>query len=162
MAAASSAVPALPGRGTGTGHCCSTTCTRLHRLSYRRFDSTRRADAPSIPSVLCARTPAIDPPELPRPRPQLPAMVGKKSGRALMRDEGLERTDNNLDLTTWPQVSMINQKNYYTSVTPSPQLFPLASSARCQTSVPVLLSSNPRLSNQCRINIWPVGEWKEL
>ncbi|EKG19895.1 Actin-like protein [Macrophomina phaseolina MS6] len=41
-------------------------------------------------------------------------MVGKKSGRALMRDEGLERTDNNLDLTTWPQVSMINQKNYYT------------------------------------------------
>ncbi|KAK0662731.1 putative actin-related protein 8 [Lasiodiplodia hormozganensis] len=41
-------------------------------------------------------------------------MVGKKSGRSLMRDEGLERTDNNLDLTTWPQVSMINQKNYYT------------------------------------------------
>jgi actin-related protein 8 len=27
---------------------------------------------------------------------------------------GLERTDNNMDLTTWPQVSMINQKNYYT------------------------------------------------
>lgn len=76
-------------------------------------------------------------------------MVGKKSGRSLMRDEGtpvnaraalrrsarrehhcfcmltsamwpsgLERTDNNLDLTTWPQVSMINQKNYYTSVFP--------------------------------------------
>jgi actin-related protein 8 len=27
---------------------------------------------------------------------------------------GLERTDNNMDLTTWPQVPMINQKNYYT------------------------------------------------
>jgi actin-related protein 8 len=30
---------------------------------------------------------------------------------------GLERTDNNLELTTWPQVNMINQKNYYTFVT---------------------------------------------
>ena len=29
---------------------------------------------------------------------------------------GLERTDNNMDLTTWPQVHMINQKNYYTWV----------------------------------------------
>lgn len=29
---------------------------------------------------------------------------------------GLERTDNNMDLTTWPQVNMINQKNYYTWV----------------------------------------------
>ncbi|KAI9721104.1 MAG: hypothetical protein M1812_002585 [Candelaria pacifica] len=27
---------------------------------------------------------------------------------------GLERTDNDMDLTTWPQVNMINQKNYYT------------------------------------------------
>lgn len=58
-------------------------------------------------------------------------MVGKKSGRAQLREEGLytsshcegirltvfsglERTDNNLELTTWPQVNMINQKNYYT------------------------------------------------
>jgi actin-related protein 8 len=59
-------------------------------------------------------------------------MVGKKSGRAMLREEGtprkcnlpvntlltqttgLARTDNNLDLTTWPQVQMINQKNYYT------------------------------------------------
>ncbi|KAF2745468.1 actin-like ATPase domain-containing protein [Sporormia fimetaria CBS 119925] len=41
-------------------------------------------------------------------------MVGKKSGRAQLREEGLARTDNNLDLTTWPQVNMINQKNYYT------------------------------------------------
>ncbi|EGP89779.1 actin-related protein, ARP8 class [Zymoseptoria tritici IPO323] len=41
-------------------------------------------------------------------------MVGKKSGRALLREEGLQRTDNNMDLTSWPQVGMINQKNYYT------------------------------------------------
>ncbi|KAI4202092.1 MAG: hypothetical protein LQ350_002759, partial [Teloschistes chrysophthalmus] len=41
-------------------------------------------------------------------------MVGKKSGKALLREEGLERTDNNMDLTTWPQANMINQKNYYT------------------------------------------------
>ncbi|OAL49379.1 actin-like ATPase domain-containing protein [Pyrenochaeta sp. DS3sAY3a] len=41
-------------------------------------------------------------------------MVGKKSGRAQLREEGLERTDNNMDLSTWPQISMINQKNYYT------------------------------------------------
>lgn len=27
---------------------------------------------------------------------------------------GLERTDNNMELTTWPVVSAINQKNYYT------------------------------------------------
>jgi hypothetical protein len=25
---------------------------------------------------------------------------------------GLARTDNNMDLTSWPQVNMINQKNY--------------------------------------------------
>lgn len=30
--------------------------------------------------------------------------------------QGLQRTDNNLDLTIWPQVNMINQKNYYTYV----------------------------------------------
>jgi actin-related protein 8 len=41
-------------------------------------------------------------------------MVGKKSGKALLREEGLERTDNNMDLTSWPQVVAINQKNYYT------------------------------------------------
>lgn len=27
---------------------------------------------------------------------------------------GLERTDNNMDLSSWPQVPAINQKNYYT------------------------------------------------
>ncbi|KPI36532.1 putative actin-related protein 8 [Cyphellophora attinorum] len=41
-------------------------------------------------------------------------MVGKKSGKALLREEGLERTDNNMDLTSWPVVPAINQKNYYT------------------------------------------------
>lgn len=29
---------------------------------------------------------------------------------------GLQRTDNNMLHTTWPQVNMINQKNYYTYV----------------------------------------------
>ncbi|KAF8461901.1 hypothetical protein BDZ91DRAFT_367047 [Kalaharituber pfeilii] len=38
----------------------------------------------------------------------------KKSGRALLREEGLERTDNNLRSHTWPTIQMINQKNYYT------------------------------------------------
>lgn len=65
-------------------------------------------------------------------------MVGKKSGKALLRDEGmvlslfrfprplryevltrlfglgLERTDNNMELSNWPQIPPINQKNYYT------------------------------------------------
>ncbi|KIW17170.1 hypothetical protein PV08_04361 [Exophiala spinifera] len=41
-------------------------------------------------------------------------MVGKKSGKALLREEGLERTDNNMELTSWPQIMSINQKNYYT------------------------------------------------
>ena len=41
-------------------------------------------------------------------------MVGKKSGKALLREEGLERTDNNMDLTSWPMIQTINQKNYYT------------------------------------------------
>ncbi|KAM5449677.1 Actin-like protein arp8 [Microsporum audouinii] len=39
--------------------------------------------------------------------------MGKKSGRS-MRDEGLQRTDNSMDLTSWPQIVAINQKNYYT------------------------------------------------
>jgi actin-related protein 8 len=58
-------------------------------------------------------------------------MVGKKSGKALREEgmiypavfcsaikgsAGLERTDNNMELTTWPVVNMINQKNYYTLV----------------------------------------------
>ncbi|EAS33316.2 chromatin remodeling complex subunit [Coccidioides immitis RS] len=41
-------------------------------------------------------------------------MVGKKSGKAILKEEGLERTDNNMELTSWPQVVAINQKNYYT------------------------------------------------
>lgn len=54
-------------------------------------------------------------------------MVGKKSGKALLREEGLERTDNNMDLTSWPMIIPINQKNYYTGawrprVVPLPRL----------------------------------------
>merc|ERR1712093_349342 len=41
-------------------------------------------------------------------------MVGKKSGKALLREEGLQRTDNNMKQSSWPEVPMINQKNYYT------------------------------------------------
>jgi hypothetical protein len=43
-------------------------------------------------------------------------MVGKKSGKALLREEGLERTDNGMKQSSWPDVPMINQKNYYTYV----------------------------------------------
>jgi hypothetical protein len=32
---------------------------------------------------------------------------------------GLARTDNNMEFSTWPQVNMINQKNYYTYVATS-------------------------------------------
>ncbi|KAK4661925.1 Actin-like protein arp8 [Podospora pseudopauciseta] len=40
-------------------------------------------------------------------------MVGKVSERVLAR-EGLERTDNGMKQTSWPDVPPINQKNYYT------------------------------------------------
>ncbi|KAK4152840.1 ARP8-like protein [Chaetomidium leptoderma] len=40
-------------------------------------------------------------------------MVGKVSDRVLLR-EGLERTDNGMKQTIWPDVPPINQKNYYT------------------------------------------------
>jgi len=40
-------------------------------------------------------------------------MVGKVSERVLAR-EGLERTDNGMKQTSWPDVQPINQKNYYT------------------------------------------------
>ncbi|KAI9723083.1 MAG: actin-like protein arp8 [Chrysothrix sp. TS-e1954] len=40
-------------------------------------------------------------------------MPAKRSGRST-REQGLERTDNDMDFTSWPQVGMINQKNYYT------------------------------------------------
>ena len=61
-------------------------------------------------------------------------MGPKKSGKALLKEEGkhcylrqeneptiltssgigLERTDNNMDVTSWPVIPAINQKNYYT------------------------------------------------
>lgn len=40
---------------------------------------------------------------------------------------GLQRTDNNMDITSWPQVSMINQKNYYTQVSPKFSILDLQS-----------------------------------
>lgn len=42
-------------------------------------------------------------------------MPGKRGARAL-REHGLEKTDNEMEFTSWPQVAMINQKNYYTYV----------------------------------------------
>lgn len=33
------------------------------------------------------------------------------------RYAGLERTDNGMKMTTWPEVAAINQKNYYTCAT---------------------------------------------
>lgn len=39
---------------------------------------------------------------------------GKKSNAVLQAEEGLERTDNGMKQTSWPEVGMINQKNYYT------------------------------------------------
>lgn len=42
-------------------------------------------------------------------------MPGKRGARAL-REHGLEKTDNEMEFTSWPQVNMINQKNYYTYV----------------------------------------------
>ncbi|KAG9245074.1 putative actin-related protein [Calycina marina] len=42
-------------------------------------------------------------------------MVGKKSGKALLREEGLERTDNGMNLTSWAEPTITNQKNYYTT-----------------------------------------------
>lgn len=41
-------------------------------------------------------------------------MVGRKSGRAANKEEGLQRTDNSFGFSTWPVANMINQKNYYT------------------------------------------------
>ena len=52
---------------------------------------------------------------------------------------GLERTDNNLDLTNWPQVTPINQKNYYTFVSThqaTTQFCFLASTLGNRTSLP--------------------------
>jgi len=38
----------------------------------------------------------------------------KKSTTTLLKEEGLERTDNNMRTHSWPIIPMINQKNYYT------------------------------------------------
>ncbi|KAG9239745.1 hypothetical protein BJ875DRAFT_365064 [Amylocarpus encephaloides] len=47
-------------------------------------------------------------------------MVGKKSGKALLREEGLARTDNGMKQSSWPEAVMINQKNYYTEYMKEP------------------------------------------
>ncbi|PGG99620.1 hypothetical protein AJ79_08480 [Helicocarpus griseus UAMH5409] len=43
-------------------------------------------------------------------------MVGKKGGASgeTLKKEGLARFNNNMGLTSWPQIPAINQKNYYT------------------------------------------------
>ncbi|KAH8587680.1 hypothetical protein B0O99DRAFT_665292 [Bisporella sp. PMI_857] len=47
-------------------------------------------------------------------------MVGKKSGKALLREEGLERTDNGMKQSSWPEPTITNQKNYYTTYMKEP------------------------------------------
>ena len=50
----------------------------------------------------------------------------KKSERTLQREQGLERTDNELPLTSWPEPNPINQKNYYTEyIKRDDQILPL-------------------------------------
>lgn len=44
----------------------------------------------------------------------LPHRLILNSSLIMWGSVGLERTDNNMELTIWPQVNMINQKNYYT------------------------------------------------
>jgi len=42
-------------------------------------------------------------------------MVGKKSSRVVVKEEGLQRFDDQLNyFSTWPIANTINQKNYYT------------------------------------------------
>jgi hypothetical protein len=60
---------------------------------------------------------------------------------------GLQRTDNNMEFTTWPQVNMINQKNYYTCVT-----FP-----HLPTTIPDLTSFTP--SSLSRTSPCIQGQW---
>jgi hypothetical protein len=50
-------------------------------------------------------------------RPSLERMVSRLYAPLLSTNQGvkgLEKTDNNLAQTSWPIISMINQKNYYT------------------------------------------------
>lgn len=64
------------------------------------------------PSGQTANATRCQPPPSSPPSPE--TMAGKKSGKALLREEGLARTDNGLKPTTWAEVFPLNQKNYYT------------------------------------------------
>lgn len=46
--------------------------------------------------------------------PILPRHTAEASKSETKDHAGLQRTDNNMAQTIWPQVNMINQKNYYT------------------------------------------------
>lgn len=116
------------------GHNASFDSIKLHhrhKQSHITANIMSRAPSPSIPDITVAPA-AIATPFQPT-KPKMPPP--KKSGRALMREEGqfsvfpgtvipsadsispgLERTDNNLRTHSWPMTPMINQKNYYTSV----------------------------------------------
>lgn len=50
-----------------------------------------------------------------RPRPKIHLRIYSQEADTLF-PEGLERTDNGMKMTSFPEVGMINQKNYYTSV----------------------------------------------
>ena len=50
----------------------------------------------------------------------------KKPDKPVQKEQGLERTDNGLPLTSWPEPSIINQKNYYTEyIKRDDQILPL-------------------------------------
>lgn len=44
--------------------------------------------------------------------------INPSTTEQLIFDIGLERTDNNMELSSWPQIPAINQKNYYTYIYP--------------------------------------------
>lgn len=44
------------------------------------------------------------------------SVIKHEANVSLKTTIGLERTDNNMELSSWPQIPPINQKNYYTYV----------------------------------------------
>ncbi|RPA77755.1 actin-like ATPase domain-containing protein [Ascobolus immersus RN42] len=54
------------------------------------------------------------PREKPGRKPGVPQGPKKSVPKSKLKEEGLERTDNNLRTHTWPIIPQINQKNYYT------------------------------------------------
>lgn len=55
-------------------------------------------------------------------RSDLAGGINSSTTEQLIFDIGLERTDNNMELSSWPQIPAINQKNYYTYVYPDQSL----------------------------------------